>query len=355
MAILADRYKFLDTETSVPTGDFDMSMAKEIYNSVNNEYKELSKSIKNIIGSVKSGIAAAMDYVNGIVADITGFVKGVMDRITNDILPIISDALALPGEIMNDIFGGMDGVLGDLLGGLGSICIGGNGKGYKAPGRGFKPSVGCGSGHKAGGKCLGSANALGKILDMFGGIGSSISKLLGDVGGLLAAVLSLGNAALSLNLCGAFGALSKLLDTFSSVNRAASSLLGSANASHNTLGYMDISNTVISRGLSPRSEYPSVVRDAVSNFSYPDSYKESAMSGFYEGFDGASEAMGDPYYSDDGATGSIFRDSWSSPSSGARDAMQSSLVTYPYNDSDYNVVPEPLDSFTFGAIADEVF
>jgi hypothetical protein len=275
----------------------------------------------------------------------------VVNRITNDILPIINGALALPGELMNSIFGGMDGVLGDLLGMIGTGCMG-NGKGYKAPGRGFKPKLGgCGSSGKKGGKCLGSANALGKILDMFGGVGSTIGKLLKDVGGLLSAVLSLGNISLNLNLCGAFSALSTLLDTFSGVNRAASSLLASANAGHNTLGYMDISKTVISRDLSPRSEYPSVVRDAVSNFSYPDNYRESQMPGFYDGFDAASNEMDDSYFYEDPDTGETFCESWNNPSSDARDAMQSSLVSYPYDDSDYSSVPEPLESFAYSSLS----
>lgn len=274
MAIAAKRFKFLNEETNLPTADF-ISNTSDIFNSVNNEVKELLGTTEDFIkGAIKeSGIQGLKDQIPqdtvrevkqlyGSLKDITKFSAKDIDGAIKDLLPdnpLVQSAFSkLSGSCKNKALG---------KGGLGKpydANINCNGKKRKAN------AGSCNSGE------LG--NVLNKLTN--GGYQSEYSDLNRNLKNLVA----LSSYGYNMNMCGVFGALSGSLNK-DVLSRASGALLGQLSSDKNTLGILDLAGA--SAGLHTLLEYPKGIKDSLTSFKLPIEVLDSGKSELADRFKGA--------------------------------------------------------------------
>lgn len=319
MSIAAKRFEFLDKETNLAVAEFNKIDTNAIFNSVNNEFKEISGEISSFI----SNFQGSLD-INGLVDDVKnklsdsskslvsslgldGVSTSIQDFLNSD---IVRDVKGLVGKVMD--LGGIDNRgLEKLMSGLTKGVGRGSGSGQQANnvlnqlarecktgatgsslgiGKPFDLSVACGSGDKRGGssKCSTSevSNVINKLTD--GEYNSTVSDLNAALKGLVA----LSKLGFDANLCGVFGALSQDMD-LGVKSRASSALLTMLVDEGNTDGILDLASSSV--GLNTVLEAPTALNKVLESFSIPDHVRENDFSNYGERVLGAIE---------------IFKDNW---------------------------------------------
>lgn len=274
MTVTAKRFKFLNEETNVAISDF-VTNTSDIFNSVNNEVKELLGTTEDFIkGAIKdSGIQGLKDQIPkdsirevkqlyGNLKDITKFSTKDVDKAIRDLLPdnpIVQSAFGkLSGSCKNKALG---------KGGLGKpydANINCNGKKRQAN------SGSCNSGELS--------NVLNKLTN------GSYQSEYSDLNRNLKNLVALSSYGYEMNMCGVFGALSGSLNK-DLLSRASGALLGQLASGKNTLGILDLASS--SAGLHTLLEYPKGVMDSLTNFAIPLDILEKGQGELAERFTGA--------------------------------------------------------------------
>lgn len=274
MTVTAKRFKFLNEETNVAISDF-VTNTSDIFNSVNNEVKELLGTTEDFIkGAIKdSGIQGLKDQIPkdsvrevkqlyGDLKDITKFSTKDVDKAIRDLLP--------DNPIVQSAFGKLSGSCKNK-----ALGKGGLGKPYDA-------NINC-NGKKRqanAGSC--NSGELGNVLNKLtnGNYQSEYSDLNRNLKNLVA----LSSYGYEMNMCGVFGALSGSLNK-DVLSRASGALLGQLASDKNTLGILDLAGA--SAGLHTLLEYPKGIKDSLTNFKIPSEVLDSGKMDLGERFTGA--------------------------------------------------------------------
>lgn len=284
MAIVAKRFKVFDEETNVAITDF-VSNTRDIYNSVNNEVKELKAGAEDFIKNAikESGIEGLKDKIPteqirevkqlyGNLKDLTKISTKDIDNAVRELIPDHPLAQAAFNKLSSSCKNK-------------ALNKGGLGKPYDADmncnGKSRKANSGsCNSG--------GLSNVLGKLT------GGAYNSVYSDLNKGLSSILSLASYGYKMNMCGVFGALSGSIGSDllgglgkNLLSRASGGLLGELSAAKNTFGILDLAGA--SAGLHTLLEYPKGIVDSLTNFKIPEDIREIAQEEFGERFTGAME------------------------------------------------------------------
>jgi hypothetical protein len=274
MAIAAKRFKFLNEETNVAVSDF-ISNTSDIFNSVNNEVKQLLGTTEDFIkGAVKdSGIQGLKDKIPkdeirevkqlyGNLKDLTKFSTKDIDNAIKDLLP--------DNPVVQSAFGKLSGSCKTK-----ALSKGGLGKPYDANincnGKSRKANAGsCNSGELS--------NVLNKLTN------GSYNAEFSDMNRNLKNLMALSSYGYDMNMCGVFGALSGSLNK-DLLSRASGALLGQLSSGKNVLGILDLAGA--SAGLHTLLEYPKGITDSLTNFKNPIEFLERDQVELGDRFKGA--------------------------------------------------------------------
>lgn len=282
MAIAAKRFKFLNEETNVAVSDF-ISNTSDIFNSVNNEVKELLGTTEDFIkGAIKdSGIKGLKDKIPteeirevkqlyGNLKDLTKFSTKDVDNAIKELLP--------DNPIVQSAFGKISGSCKTK-----ALSKGGLGKPYDANincnGKNRKASSGsCNSGELN--------NVLNKLTN------GNYNAEFSDMNRNLKNLMALSSYGYDMNMCGVFGALSGSLNK-DLLSRASGALLGQLASDKNTLGILDLAGA--SAGLHSLLEYPKGIKDSLTNFKIPEEILEKGQGELADRFKGAMTLFKDDW------------------------------------------------------------
>lgn len=277
MAIPAQRFKYLDKETNLPSEKFTSSLDSTILNSILNADTPTSETLQSLIDSA---IQSANDQAAKAAESFN--VDDVLGAVTRNTKDIASSLMNLAG--LSDK--GLTNYLADLIPDQGiakSIksvlqkCKT-NGGGYGIPGRPYDISMNCGGGnvslgsggYGASNSCNASsyANLLNKIS------GGQYNADFKDYNKLLQSLMSLAGLGYNLDMCGVFSALSKGIpnDVLSKASGGLMSIMGQAGK---TNAILDLASS--SQGLQPSLYNPGATSTFLQNYKKPKSTKENEL------------------------------------------------------------------------------
>lgn len=127
MAISAQRFKFLDKETNIPTIDFKLVSNNQVYNNVEDLAESALESLdsgKDMLNKLQSSVASVLEAVRNassqVLSSLSSVINSVIDSISNLPLPdIVKDAFNMVKQLdlqgVKDFFGSLLKVGGAFL------------------------------------------------------------------------------------------------------------------------------------------------------------------------------------------------------------------------------------------------
>lgn len=270
MPIAAQRYKFLDEETSLSVMSFESAFDSSIFNSPENALKESNPELAEMISSAKEAYSNGEEKYKDVVSEASRAVKGLSGQVV--------DYTKIPQNTIDEMLGKMSGgnasVKKSLSGMLSSCSKKGMSKGV--PGKAFEPTINCGSGKsKLGQSGTNSACNASSMNDLLSRLtGGAYQQGYKDLNDALKALMALAGTSYDFGMCGVFGALSKGLSS-DIVSRAAGGLLGVLGASGNVNGFLDVAKS--SFELNPLIENPGAIGSFLTNFKNPSNVADSLV------------------------------------------------------------------------------
>ena len=277
MAIPAQRFKFLDKETNLPSQKFTSELDSSILNTAMNTESAASESLQSLIDSAiqesNDQVAKAENSFN--VDDIMSSIT----RTTKDFTSSLMDLTSLSDKSLTSFLGDIvpDAGIAKNIKGMIQKCRGQNG-GYGVPGRPYSPSMNCGAGNipfGTGGRGYGNsckASNYGSLLNKLSG--GSFNPQFNDYNQLLQALMSLGGMGYNLDMCGVFSSLSKGIPN-DVLSKGAAGLLGIMGKAGKTNAILDIAASSV--GLKPLLHNPSAVPTFLGNYKKPKNTNENGL------------------------------------------------------------------------------
>lgn len=278
MAIPAQRFQYLDRETSLPSKQFNSGLDSSILNTSMNSEPPTVESLQSLIDSAiqsannEADKAADSFKIDDALAGITRTTKDLAGSLLN--LNALTDSKL--GEYLSDIIPDANASRG--IKGMIQKCRT-NGSGYGIPGRPYDASMNCGAGKfSLGSGGYGSSNSCNassysNLLNKLSG--GAYNAEVNDFNKLLKALMSLAGMGYNMDMCGVFSSLSGGLPN-DVLSKAGGGLLGIMGQAGKTNAILDIASA--SAGLTPLLHNPNAVETFLGNYTLPRNIKESMYS-----------------------------------------------------------------------------
>lgn len=277
MSMLAQRFKFADTETDVAIADFQSVTSSDLFNSPNLVVPDLDADMKAFLATnlqvPKIDVPKAPD---GLVRDIKGAVS-----FAKDLKSYTSKQLdaTLSGFIPNNPLAQA------AFNKMSTACKTNAANNFNL-GKPYDKNINCNGKSRTG--TGGGCNSAG--------FGDVISKLTNgaynstftDANQILKNLVGLSKLGYDMNMCGVFGALGQGLDK-DLLGRASGALLGTIGASKNVLGLFDLAGA--SAGLKTLQNNPGGLTSALTGLKIPSEIKAGDLSSFCDRITGSAELL----------------------------------------------------------------
>ena len=277
MAIPAQRFKFLDKETNLPSQKFTSELDSSILNTALNSEAEASESLQSLIDSA---IQSVQDQTQA--AEESFNVDNIVETVTRSTKDLASSLLDLTSMSDKNLTNFLSDLIPDtgIAKGIKNVLqkCKTNGGGYGIPGKPYDLSMDCGGGNiSLGSGGHGAANnynasSYANLLNKLSGGGYNAS--FSDYNKLLQAFMTLAGMGYNLDMCGVFSALSSGLPN-DVLSKASGGLLSTMGMAGKTNSILDIAAASV--GLQPTLHYPNATSSFVSNYKTPKSTKESGL------------------------------------------------------------------------------
>lgn len=275
MSIAAERFKFLDKETTVAIANFQEAASSAIYNSPNLNFPDIDSDLasffENDLQVSKIDLSKAKDAATRVARDALGAIKDIKGLSEKDINKAIA-AMIPSNSTAQSIFA----KLGPKCQTKG-LATGNLGKPYDL-------DINCGGknrkGKKDGCNSAAYANVLNKATN------GAYNATHSDLNSALRNIVALSKFGYDMNMCGVFTALTGDLSN-DVLSRASGALLGHLGNTGNVLGFLDLSGA--SAGLHALTENPLGLRSVLNNFKRPEEIKEADLRSLYRRMEGGLE------------------------------------------------------------------
>lgn len=273
MTITAKRFDGLNEETNIGTVDFLSNASSSIFNSPNNELKDISADMESFLMNLVEGTTPSD---SGTTEDEFG-----LSRISKSLSGGIKDLSTLNTKTIDNAIAGMlpdNPIAQSAFRQISSQCKNSalTPAGFGMP---FDPTIACGDNTNSAGKNGCSSAQFSNLLSKM--TNGAYTSVFTDANSILRNLIGLSNYGYDMNMCGVFSALASGMTpnmTSGILNRASAVLLGSLSMVGNSVGVMDLASSTA--GLNPILENPSGISSFFTNFTKPSSVTENGFSVF---------------------------------------------------------------------------
>ena len=348
MAIPAQRFKFLDKETNLPSQKFTSELDSSILNTALNGDMPTSESLQSLIDSA---IQSANDQL--AEAESSFNVDDIVDAVTRSTKDIASSLIDLTSLSDKGLTSFLSDIIPDVgiaknIKGMLQKCKTQNG-GYGIPGRPYDVSMNCGAGNVSlgsGGYGRGNSCNAGSYANLLNKLsGGDYNAEFNDYNKLLQALMSLGGMGYNLDMCGVFSALSSGMPN-DVLSKGAGGLLSVMGQAGKTNAVLDIASSAV--GLTPLLYNPSATSTFLGNYKKPKSTNENGLLTL------ASRTMAGLELLDDGWNKSDYDNSLSLKNASTYSSDLDNVLTCKLTDKSYGLnqldeAPSLDDDFLFAS------
>lgn len=271
MPVAAKRFAFQGEETNLAVTSFIDSKTSELFNSPNNELKEMGKDMSDFLSQ-----SIAIPEIDLSVPD--DFKD--LTRIAKDSWTSVKDLSKLS---VNDLNKHVEGLFPDNPGAtaafkkLSQSCKTSS-TGKFSAGKPFDTNIDCnGKSRASGGGCTSGINDIISKLS-----GGSYNSAFNDLNRSLSNLVSLATMGYKANMCGVFTALTGGIGSDLVKSKGASMILGELGSSGNLRGVFDLAKSTAGPGFAVIKNIPNGISNVFSNFKLPFDSKETELASLSE-------------------------------------------------------------------------
>lgn len=352
MTITAQRFKFLDQETNVPSIKFSSTLDSAILNAA------AAPAIENITILQELINRDVKDTLTELEKAKTSFesndVLSSVMRFTKEIGSSLRDLASLPDKVLGEYVGNIfpDGEHSKMIKNIIQRCQT-RGSGYGIPGRPYDASVNCGAGGiSVGTGSYGGYNNSSCNVSSFGNLlnklsGGSYQSGFSDLSKALQSLMSLAGLGYNMNLCGVFGAIGQGLPS-DALSKASGSLMTTFGLAGKTNAVLDIAGSSV--GLTPTLSSPGVIPTFLKNYTNPSNVRERDYSGMSDRVMAGLELI-DEDWNHSESDGLLSIAQAPGLQTDLKNIVKSSLTKKAFSVSSLDTIPDSDDDFLFGSYA----